>query len=55
MFVATDHQGKPFFKPLADHYDLVFLKDFKHELEGVNSNYFGSKFFSIVCVCIRSH
>jgi hypothetical protein len=41
VFVATDHQGKPFFKPLADHYDLVFLKDFKEELKGVNTNYFG--------------
>jgi len=41
VFVATDHQGKPFFKPLADHYNLVYLNDFKKELEGVNSNYFG--------------
>ncbi|KAL3785875.1 hypothetical protein HJC23_008763 [Cyclotella cryptica] len=41
VFVATDHVGKPFFKPLADHYDLVFLKDFAKELEGVNTNYFG--------------
>ncbi len=38
VFVATDHQEKPFFKPLADHYDLVFLKDFKEELKGVNTN-----------------
>eukprot|EP00986_Skeletonema_menzelii_P005115 scaffold1811_cov145-Skeletonema_menzelii.AAC.6 len=41
VFVATDHQGKPFFKPLADHFDLVFLKDFKEELKDVNTNYFG--------------
>jgi hypothetical protein len=41
VFVATDHQGKPFFKPLAEKYDLVFLKDFQKELEGVNTNYFG--------------
>lgn len=41
VFVATDHVGKPFFKPLADKYDLVFLKDFQKELEGVNTNYFG--------------
>ena len=41
VFVATDHQGKPFFKPLADHYDLVFLNDFKEELKDVNTNYFG--------------
>ena len=41
VFVATDHQGKPFFKPLADHFDLVFLNDFKEELKGVNTNYYG--------------
>lgn len=41
VFVATDHKGKPFFKPLAAHYDLVYLSDFTKELEGVNSNYFG--------------
>ena len=41
VFVATDHQGQPFFKPLMEKYDLVFLKDFKKELEGVNTNYFG--------------
>jgi hypothetical protein len=38
VFIATDHQEKPFFKPLADHYDLVFLKDFEEELKGVNTN-----------------
>eukprot|EP00985_Skeletonema_marinoi_P018595 scaffold10417_cov137-Skeletonema_marinoi.AAC.19 len=41
VFVATDHQGKPFFKPLADHYDLVFLSDFKEELKDANTNYLG--------------
>eukprot|EP00569_Conticribra_weissflogii_P003739 CAMPEP_0171329334 /NCGR_PEP_ID=MMETSP0878-20121228/1199_1 /TAXON_ID=67004 /ORGANISM="Thalassiosira weissflogii, Strain CCMP1336" /LENGTH=569 /DNA_ID=CAMNT_0011829301 /DNA_START=239 /DNA_END=1948 /DNA_ORIENTATION=+ len=41
VFIATDHAGKPFFKPLANHYDIVFLKDFKKELEGVNTNYYG--------------
>jgi len=41
VFVATDHQEKPFFKHLADHFDLVFLSDFKEELKDVNTNYFG--------------
>ncbi|KAK1746899.1 GDP-fucose protein O-fucosyltransferase family protein [Skeletonema marinoi] len=41
VFVATDHKEKPFFKALADHYDLVFLSDFKEELKDVNTNYFG--------------
>lgn len=38
VFIATDHQGKPFFQPLADHYDLVFLNDFKDILKDVNTN-----------------
>lgn len=41
VFIATDHAGRPFFKPLEEHYDIVFLKDFKKELEGVNTNYYG--------------
>jgi len=41
VFVASDHQGRPFFQPLAKHYNLVFLKDFKEELKGVNTNYYG--------------
>jgi len=41
VFVATDHKEKPFFNALADHYDLVFLSDFKEELKDVNTNYFG--------------
>lgn len=41
VFVATDHQGMPWFKPLAQHYDLVFLKDFKEELKDVNTNFYG--------------
>ncbi|KAL9183369.1 hypothetical protein ACHAXT_005156 [Thalassiosira profunda] len=41
VFVATDHQGKPFFKPLAAHYDLVYLSDFKKELAGTNTNFYG--------------
>ena len=41
VFVATDHVGEPFFKPLREKYDIVMLKDFKKELEGVNTNYFG--------------
>ena len=41
IFVATDHQKRDFFEPLAKHYDLVFLNDFAKELEGVNTNFFG--------------
>jgi hypothetical protein len=41
VYIATDERNKTFFKPLADHYDVVFLDDFIGLLEGVNTNYFG--------------
>lgn len=41
IFIATDERDKNFFNPLRSHYDLLFLDDFKQELEGVNTNYFG--------------
>jgi len=41
VFIATDERDKNFFKPMGEIYDLLFLDDFKNELEGVNSNYYG--------------
>jgi hypothetical protein len=41
IYLATDEKDINFFKPLADNYDVVFLHDFKKELEGVNTNYYG--------------
>ena len=41
IYVATDEKDLKFFKPLTDKYDVVFLHDFMHELEDVNTNYFG--------------
>jgi hypothetical protein len=41
LFIATDERTKSFFDPLREQYDIVFLDDFKHELEGVNTNYYG--------------
>ena len=41
VFIATDHNERDFFKPLAAHFDLVFLSDFQQELEGMNSNFHG--------------
>jgi hypothetical protein len=41
VYIATDEKKKNFFRPIQDHYDVVFLDDFKHELEGVNTNYYG--------------
>lgn len=39
IFVATDEHDKNFFKPMGEIYDLLFLDDFKKELEGVNCKY----------------
>ena len=39
--MATDEHDKKFFKPLKDHYDILFLDDFKAELKGLNTNYLG--------------
>jgi hypothetical protein len=37
LYIATDERDKEFFKPIQEQYDVVFLDDFKHELEEVNS------------------
>jgi hypothetical protein len=37
LYIATDERDKSFFKPMQERYDVVFLDDFLHELEGVNS------------------
>lgn len=41
IFIATDERDKKFFDPMRAHYDLLFLDDFKDELKGVNTNYYG--------------
>jgi len=41
VYVATDEQNKSFFDPMKEHYNLLFLDDFKHLLHGLNSNYYG--------------
>jgi hypothetical protein len=41
VYIATDERDKSYFKPLMEHYDVVFLDDFMDELQGINSNYFG--------------
>jgi GDP-fucose protein O-fucosyltransferase len=41
VYIATDEQDMAFFEPLAKHYNLLFLKDFKSELVGVNTNFYG--------------
>ena len=41
IYIGTDERDRSFFKPLADHYDLVFLDDFKDLIESVNTNFYG--------------
>ena len=48
IYIATDERDKSFFKPLSDHYDLVFLDDFSHLFSNLNTNYYG-----MVSVCLE--
>jgi hypothetical protein len=41
IFIATDEKNASFFVPLEQHYNVFYLRDFKHLLQGVNVNYFG--------------
>jgi len=41
LFIATDERDKKFFDPLKEHYDVTFLDDYMHLIEGVNPNYYG--------------
>jgi len=42
IYICTDERDKTFFQSIIDHYaDVVFLDDFKTELEGLNTNYYG--------------
>jgi GDP-fucose protein O-fucosyltransferase len=41
VYIATDEQNITFFEPFAKHYNVLFLGDFKKELVGVNTNFYG--------------
>jgi GDP-fucose protein O-fucosyltransferase len=41
VYIATDELNKEFFNDLAKHFDLVYLDDFTHLLDGMNTNYYG--------------
>jgi len=41
LFIATDERKKSFFDPLKKHYEVFFLDDFRSELIGLNSHFFG--------------
>mmetsp|Transcript_36468 Transcript_36468/g.88342 ORF Transcript_36468/g.88342 Transcript_36468/m.88342 type:complete len:562 (-) Transcript_36468:4894-6579(-) len=53
VFIATDERDKKFFDPLRAHYDLLFLDDFKDELNGVNTNYYGMYRFEFLWLAIK--
>jgi hypothetical protein len=41
VYIATDEKDRRFFDPLATQYKLFFLDDFKHLLQGLNTNKYG--------------
>ena len=41
LYIATDERDKSFFEPLRQKYDVMFMDDFMHLIEGVNPNYHG--------------
>ena len=41
VYIGTDERDKSFFDDLKKHYDVLFLDDFQHLLEGMNPSYFG--------------
>ena len=42
LYVATDEKDKSFFDLFRKHYDVVFMDDFMHLLEGINPNFYGN-------------
>ena len=41
LYIATDERDKSFFEPLMEHYDVTFLDDYMHLIQGLNTNYYG--------------
>jgi hypothetical protein len=41
LYIATDERNKDFFEPFREHYEVIFLDDFKHLLTGINTNFYG--------------
>jgi len=41
LYIATDERDKSFFEPFKEHYDVVFLDDFKEQIKGINTNFYG--------------
>jgi hypothetical protein len=41
VYVGTDERHKDFFQVMSDYWDVVFLNDVLHLVEGVDKNYYG--------------
>lgn len=41
VYIATDETNSSFFDPFREHYNILFLKDFMHLLEGIDRNFYG--------------
>jgi hypothetical protein len=41
VYIATDERNKTFFDDLSKHYDISFLDDYLHLVEGMNPSYYG--------------
>lgn len=41
LYIATDERDKEFFNLLKQKYDVTFLDDYMHLIQGVNPNYYG--------------
>lgn len=41
VYIATNEDNMSFFRPLADHYDVVFLSDFQDVIPDIDDAFFG--------------
>jgi hypothetical protein len=41
IYIATDEKDRSFFQIFRQHYNVYFLDDFKEQLHGVNTNFYG--------------
>jgi hypothetical protein len=41
VYIGTDERNKTFFNDLSKHYDISFLDDYLHLVEGMNPSYYG--------------
>ena len=41
LYILTDQKDEEYFAPMKETYNIFFLSDFQHLLEGVNTNFYG--------------